>query len=307
MISDKFKNNLLLFFRKMQIDLYLDYINKEYNTKLFGGGDLGKAIELLSLEFNNDYICTGSSGSGFDLINPNTKKIVEVKSCCTIQNSKCQNCNSKFNPLISDKCPFCGSSKIKSFTDSRFSINSAEFIRTYEKNLFDNFTLCWIYLDNFIKEKSELKIKMNWYKINFIDDLVDEKLKYFYNQYNNGSSTCNLLPNSYDFYKLNPDRLCEIIISLNFSNLDIEPYIENINETNLTTKISSNILKKSELPLFQSLKSYDNISETVDNYDFSKFMLYRDKNFGKERGDIRFNQEKILTNLNKNLKKSFDN
>jgi hypothetical protein len=165
---DNWNDNLNLISKILQIELNLEYNNIEYNVNVFGGSGIGKFMELLALEFNKGYVSSGSGGMGFDLVNHKTNKIVEVKSCCTIQNATCQNekCKAKFNSLFIKECPLCKSKKYKLADDSRFGINADEFLREYNKNYFDNFTLGHLYLDNYNEYTKNINIKIDWFKIN---------------------------------------------------------------------------------------------------------------------------------------------
>ena len=296
-ISNFYNNNLYIISKILQLELCLEYKNISYNTNIFAGSGLGKLIELLALEFNKGYVNSGSGGSGFDLINFKTKKIVEVKSCCTIQASTCQECKIKFSPLFSDKCPNCKSNKIKNTNDSRFGINAEEFLREYNKGYFDNFTLCHLYLKNYDKTNNIIKIQLDWFKIDFSNKKIKNiQLQYFINQKEKGrKANCNLLPNQYDFYKLCPLKICETLISI-----PINDYKKNVKcetkEVNYVPRISKKILYEKEYNKFENLKTYDNKTETADSIDFTLNIDYRKKNLGKERGNTRIGIDNIILN-----------
>jgi hypothetical protein len=104
---------------------------------------------------------------------------------------------------------------------------------------------------------------------------------------------CNLLPNSFDFYKLCPVKICEIDISFNVNNLKIEPKIIK-KYCDFIPRVTYNILTKSEQEKFKLLSSYDIKTNTSDTIDFTLNLDYRNKSLGKNRGDVRKNLDKIL-------------
>jgi hypothetical protein len=70
-----------------QIELNLEYLNPNKNVRV-SFSDIGTLGEMLAINLNPGYVGGGSAGMGFDLINFEKKKSIEVKTCCTIQNSK---------------------------------------------------------------------------------------------------------------------------------------------------------------------------------------------------------------------------
>jgi hypothetical protein len=284
-------NNLKNIVKIFQIEMYLEYNNIEYNANIFGGSGIGKFMELSALEYNKGYVSSGSGGMGFDLINRKTNKIVEVKSCYTIQNSTCNKCKTKFNPLFNKSCPNCKSTNFKIADDSRFGINAEEFLREFERNIFDNFTIAYLYLKNF--KDNIVNLGLEWFKIKFDNIKIrDTQLLYFKNQADFGRKAhCNLLPNSYDFYKLCPLKIANIDIIFQIDNIEIEPIIKK-QKCNYIPRIPINIFKKDVIEQFKKLKSFDN--ESADSIDFTLNIDYRRKSFGKERGNTRINLDKII-------------
>ena len=271
-----------------QLQLNLEYENKNSNIRL-SFKDIGAFCEFLSIDFYTGVIGGGSGGMGFDLVDLKKHKGIEVKSCCTIQNAKCNNCKYKFNDLFSKKCPICGNSNFKSISDSRFGIDAKEFLEQYNRNLFDSFICCHIFLDEHIQKNNTIIIKMHWYKIDFTNPkIINYQLKYFTNQLDFGKKAhCNLLPNSYDFYKLCPKDLCETRIEINYKNIYLEPVIKEkfFKGDYLTININDPAFTNMER---EKLKHFSK-SKIISVVDFTINMDYRQKNLGKNRGDTRAN------------------
>ena len=170
-----------------QIQLNLEYTKPEKNVRL-SFKDIGAFTELTAINYLNGYTGSGSGGMGFDLINYEKHKAIEVKSCCTIQNSVCNNCGTKFNSLFLDKCPKCNLNNFKEMSDSRFGISAIEFLDQFEKGFFECFYLCYISLIEYNKETSKIDIQLEWFKIDFSNDkLKDIQLEYFITQKENVS------------------------------------------------------------------------------------------------------------------------
>ncbi len=272
-----------------QHQLYLEYIDPSKNVKT-AFKDIGPFGELLAISYNPGYVGSGSGGMGLDLVNRKTKKSIEVKTCCTIQNSKCKNkdCEAKFNPLFHDKCPLCGSDG-KKIKDSRFSINAKEFLDQYNKGFFESFILFHVHENYHDNVNKKLFIKLFWYKIDFKNsETKDIKLNYFKAQAEKGKkTTCNLLPLSFDFFKLCPYLIDEIDVEIKYNDLSKDPVIKynKINQESLRVPIK--ILKIPEKDIFKGLSSFSLKDNTVDMVDFTLNIPYRKKNHGKERGDTR--------------------
>ena len=236
----------------------------------------------------------GSGGMGFDVINTKTKKALEIKSCCTIQNSKCLDCNMKFNPLVNTECPYCHSKNCKTMTDSRFGIDASELLRQIESDVFDSFVMWHLSLLNADYDNHLLKLQLEQFEIDFNNDDVKEiQLDYFRNQALKGKkSHCNLLPNSFDFYKLAPKKISHNIVELNYSDLNILPNVTTIDVQPM--KIHQSILRNKEKEMFTLLESYNKDDGTADIIDFTKNIPYRSKSFQKDRGDTVTNKYNIL-------------
>lgn len=281
-----------------QLQLNLEYTNKKSNTRL-SFKDIGSFCELLAANYNTDFVGCGSGGMGLDLMNYKTKKAVEVKSCCTIQNAICNNmvkdskgnfvkCGTRFNDLFNDACPVCGSKNFKKMDDSRFGINADEFLKQYKEGFFENFTMCYISLVNENKQKHTITIKLERFKTEFSDDKIRAiQLKYFQNQKELGKKDhCNLLPYSFDFYKLCPEKIDDFNININYNDLNTNPQIIKCEfEKNL--KVPLEKIPKKDIRDFTSLETYDQETKTADCKDFTLHLDYKKKNLGKERGDTR--------------------
>ena len=278
-----------------QIQLNIEYKNrKKQNTRL-AFKDIGPFCELLATDYNSGFVGSGTGGLGLDLVNYKTHKTVEVKSCCTIQNAICNDCGSKFNDLFNEKCPKCKSTNIKKIKDSRFGIDAKEFLRQFDNGKFENFTMCYISLLNQNKIKGELIIKLEWFKLDFNDlEIKDEQLKYFRNQVEHGRKPhCNLLPYSYDFYKLCPIKIDEKDVIINYKDINITPKVIDCKfKKNLCVPLS--LIPNAKKGAFMSLKTYLSQQKIADAKDFSKNIDYKIKSLGKKRGDTRKRVDEVL-------------
>lgn len=276
-----------------QIQLNLEYeYRKNQNTRL-SFKDIGAFCELLATYYNSGFIGSGTGGMGLDLINYTTGKTIEVKSCCTIQNAKCNNCGTKFNDLFNDNCPKCKSYDIKKITDSRFGIDAKEFLRQFNNGKFENFTMCYISLVDQDKQQNTITVKLEWFKVEFTDDEIKNiQLEYFKNQVNFGRKPhCNLLPKSYDFYKLCPTKIDDKNIIINYKNINISPEVVDCNfEKNL--KVPIDLIPKKNRDIFMALDSF--FDNCADAKDFTKNLEYKNKTLGKERGDTRRRVDEVL-------------
>ena len=270
-----------------QIQLNLEYTKPEKNVRL-SFKDIGAFTELTAINYLNGYTGSGSGGMGFDLINYEKHKAIEVKSCCTIQNSVCNNCGTKFNSLFLDKCPKCNLNNFKEMSDSRFGISAIEFLDQFEKGFFECFYLCYISLIEYNKETSKIDIQLEWFKIDFSNDkLKDIQLEYFITQKEKGKGHCNLLPYSFDFYKLAPTKISDIFVSFSISNLDDIPQIKEIQNNKPLRICIDKMHNQQERWLFEKLKTFDKQTQTADIVDFTLNIPYAKKNLGKLRGDTR--------------------
>ena len=280
-----------------QHQLHLEYINPKRNVRV-SFKDIGPLGELLAISYNPGYAGSGSGGMGLDLVNRITKKSIEVKGCCTIQNSKCENkkCRAKFNPLFHDKCPICNHDG-KKITDSRFGIDAKEFLGQYNMGFFDNFTLYHIYQISHDEINKKLSVGLAWYKIDFDNENIKNiKLDYFNEQAKRGRKPhCNLLPFSFDFYKLCPVLIDKVYIKLDYDDMAKDPIIKHERFVKNPLRVPISILKKNEKNLFKKLSSYSSSDKTADVVDFTKNIPYRKKTHGRERGDTRKNVYKSVT------------
>lgn len=306
------------------------------STRLFMDS-IGKHMESIALTCCNHFFgeadkyvfeASGTGGSGYDLINMKTHKGVEVKSCNLIQNVICS-CGRRYNPLINSTCPSCGSSNRIERKDTRFGIDAKETIRQVEKDLFDRFMFITVNSLNSDIEDGEVKLSLLIDTVSLSDNvyyeyidskgvntinLKDIRLEYFRNQLEKGSKAhCNLLPNSYDYYKLCPTRLCDIVISFNYKKtLDLRPIDVNIEVVNKELSIPKLILRKKEVESLDSFiesikeldaeffKDYVSDAYTDTSYDSSLFSIalpYRQKCLGKSRGDTTINKDESLVKI----------
>lgn len=280
-----------------QIQLNLEYGNISKNVRL-SFKDIGAFAEFLALDFCKDYTGGGSGGMGFDLLNRKTGKAIEVKSCCIIQNAKCNSCGAKFNDLFLNKCPNCESNNYSTPTDSRFGIDASELLNQLHEGYFDKFIMCCIKSNKHDINRHLLEIELEWFTVDFNDKLIKNKqLEYFINQKTKGKAAhCNLLPYSFDFYKLCPKKIHDATITLNYANLNKQPKVIE-KDCNFYVKVPISVMKNNvERELFKKLKSFDSKTQTADCKDFTNNIPYRNKNLGKERGDTRTNIYNALKN-----------
>ena len=280
-----------------QIQLNVEYKKPQKNIRI-SFKDVGPFCEYLALDFAPGYQGGGSGGMGYDLYNKSETKAIEVKSCCTIQNWKCKKCDAKFNNLFMDHCPDCGGNDFDVVGDSRFSINAREILRQYDKDIFGGFIFSHISEQEQIKSKNVLVVKVEWFKLNFDDDpdLKDIRLAYFINQRDKGAKdNNNLLPYSFDFYKLAPQKVCEMYININYADLNAKPKITK-KLTRSYPRVDGSVLRKKEYELFKKLDSFDPKTNTAEARDFTLNIPYRNKSLGKDRGDTRARLDKALKN-----------
>ena len=280
-----------------QIELNIEYMKPKKNVRI-SFKDVGPFCEYIALDYVKGYSGGGSGGMGFDLYNKLEKKAIEVKSCCTIQNAKCLNCGTKYNHLFLDYCPDCGSDKRKESQDSRFGIKAIETLNQNNKKIFGGFILSYVSKKEHNRNKKTLTISIEWFKIDFDDDeeLKKIRLDYFENQKKFGKKdTNNLLPYSFDFFKLSPLKINETIIKINYGDLNTTPKIFT-NNICYYPKVDANKLhlKNDEKNIFKNLTTYDAKTNTAESQDFTLNIPYRIKNLGKERGNTRANIYKNL-------------
>lgn len=273
---------LKLYGKIWQIQLYLEYKFRNYNiSSAFKG--VGAFGEIFAATYFDDFKGSGSAGSGMDLINTKWEKEIEVKTVVTFQPKKCKKCNFKFSALF-DSCTNCGEQKkIFTPTDSRFGINAKTLLDAIKKNIFYKLIGFHIYEKDHNKVTGELIFAIDAYDILSSDSTLD----YFKNQEEKSfkSHITNLLPLSYDFYRLNPKLFDQYIIKINYINIDEKLIITNpkVGDIRVPFSICKN---KNEKETFKSISSYDVETDTVSIEDFSKSFKLRNKNFNKPRGNI---------------------
>lgn len=290
-----------------QDELYIeDSHYHEYNDNVRHIMDsIGKEVESLALTvcnyfFGEGYEGSGSGGSGYDLINRKLGKGVEVKSCNLAQNVTCS-CNRKYNPIIFHACPTCGSIERKIPRDARFGIDAKETLRQLDKGTFDRFIFCKVELSETEVRERNVVFALSFSSVDFDDkELFNVKRDYFKNQVEKGSKPhCNLLPDSFDFYKLVPKKLIEVLVGIDFSKPSRESsdgvWVD-YREVPDNVRVPLNICKKAEKEIMKNLPSYDPLEGTVDCREFTLNVPYRQKSLGKDRGDTTINKDKTLSN-----------
>ena len=311
--TEKIKTNLLAelesklrdFAQLWRTELYTEkfhYINYNDSTRLFMDS-IGKQMESIALtscnfaysESGTDYEASGTGGSGYDLINIVTNKGVEVKSCNLMQNVICH-CGRRYNPVLYSSCPVCGCSSRIERKDTRFGIDAKETIRQIEKGLFDRFIFLTVDDVETDTLNSRVTISIAVDCVRFEDE-KDPRLDYFRNQLEFGSKAhCNLLPNSYDYYKLCPFRLFDITVSFSYDSIDNKDTDVVIQEIGDYPSVPLDILRKKEQEYIkETCSTYDGADNSVFCKEFSQVMPFRHKSLGKRRGDTTINKDATLT------------
>lgn len=210
---------------------------------------------------------SGGKGSGFDLTNGT--KANEVKTVCFCQPHKCKKCGSSV-PWTSNTCANCNSTELKTITDSRFGISAKAHVK-YK----DELETYWLVL---IEHDSEDIFKITVWTLKSDN-------KYFTNYINQqnkfASTTCNLLPYSYDFYMSNPIQRLQIHIRLPESHMD-DPSIVNMEYKDTEIEMPCSILTRPELS-----KLGLNASDTISISEANDILTCRPKTHGKKRGDTK--------------------
>lgn len=299
------ESKLCDFAQLWRTELYMEkshYINYNDSTRLFMDS-IGKQMESIALTSCNfaysdtgrDYEASGTGGSGYDLINIVTNKGVEVKSCNLMQNVICH-CGRRYNPVLYSTCPACGSSSRIERKDTRFGIDAKETIRQIEKGLFDRFIFLTVNNTDIDSLNSRVTISIAIDSVNFYGT-ADPRLDYFHNQIEFGSKAhCNLLPSSYDYYKLCPYRLFDISVSFSYDSINKKDTVVCIQEIGEYLSVPLDILRKKEQEYIkENCSTYNSGENTVFCTEFSQVMPFRHKSLGKDRGDTTINKDATLT------------
>ena len=323
-LMDELEDKLKHFAHLWRAELYTEkhhYLKYNDSTRLFMDS-IGKQMESIALttcnyffsDSGDTYEASGTGGSGYDLINVDTRKGVEVKSCNLIQNVICS-CGRRYNPVLSSTCPSCGSAVRTERKDTRFGIDAKETIRQCENDLFDRFIFAQIDATELNPATGHVTLSIGIDSVAFVENdcfLVDSKevdvnslrkrldprLEYFYNQLENGKKAhCNLLPNSFDYYMLNPVRLFNIQISFSYEAMR-DPIDVQIQAVNEYQRVPLEVCRKKEKELIRNtFVTYDPVTDTVMSSEFSQKMPWRKKNLGKERGDTTAHKDATLQRM----------
>lgn len=323
-LMDELEDKLRHFAHLWRAELYTEkhhYLKYNDSTRLFMDS-IGKQMESIALtacnyffsESGDSYEASGTGGSGYDLINIVTRRGVEVKSCNLIQNVICS-CGRRYNPVLSATCPCCGSAVRTERKDTRFCIDAKETIRQCENDLFDRFIFAQIDATELNPATGLVTLSIGIDSVKFEDNdsycidpetldvkthraKNDPRLEYFYNQAENGKKVhCNLLPNSFDYFKLNPVRLFNIQISFSYEAMK-DPISVQIQAVNEFQRVPLEVCRKKEKELARNtFLSYDPVSDTVSGFEFSQKMPWRTKTLGKDRGDTTAHKDETLQRM----------
>lgn len=242
-------------------------------SKAFKGvGDFGE--ELTIYLFEKSIGSASKGGCAFDNIelnddDENTKKEIkiarEVKCCCQIQPKKCKKCTKKA-PYFQEVCLYCKSNDFDKVHDSRYGIDSKAQIQ-YNDYIKEYILIHITYND----ETNNVNMKV--FKIKSDNEYFQGYIK---NQYENSkSTTCNMLPNSYDFYLSGPIMLLDYDISE--KNIITKNYFDLLNDKKVF--IPTSIFKKQEkidlnIDLNAEYILYDDMK---DNFALRKKQLNKDR------------------------------
>lgn len=268
----------------------LDFIANERKNILFektqnlnlskafkGVGDFGE--ELTIYLFEKSIGSASKGGCAFDNIELNDEKdntqndkkkeikiAREVKCCCQIQPKKCKKCTKKA-PYFQEVCLYCKSVDFDKVHDSRYGIDSKAQIQ-YNDYIKEYILIHITYND----ETNNVNLKV--FKIKSDNEYFQGYIK---NQYENSkSTTCNMLPNSYDFYLSGPIMLLDYDISE--KNNITKNYFDLLNEKKVF--IPTSIFKKQE----KIDLNIDLNAEYVLYDDMKEHFALRKKNLNKDRG-----------------------
>jgi hypothetical protein len=123
--------------------------------------------------------------------------------------------------------------------------------------------------------------------------IIDIQLQYFQDQIKFGKGHCNLLPFSFDFYKLNPQKISEVIISFPVNNLEIKPKVSE-KKMHRFLRVPLSKIPSEFIQEFKKLKTFSAITNDAEAIDFTINIPYKHKSLGKKRGDTRGKVYKIL-------------
>lgn len=229
------------------------------NSLAFQGIDVfGQTLgSMLSGMYGN-----GGKGSGFDL-SDRKESAAEIKTVCLCQPWRCTKCK-KRSPWTSTSCVHCAHEVLEQMNDSRFGIKADAHIK-YKDSLKNYYLIAIEHLENSDYGITAWRIDCDNPYFNL----------YVNKQHESGSTTCNCLPYSYDFYMSGPTRLLKAKMVLN-ENLKVETDLTEVKE-----KVPIKCLQKKELK-----KVSEHVSDNHICYDVAKDMLsIRNKTHGKSRGE----------------------
>ena len=248
-----------------QIDLSL-----ESNLDLFIG-DSGNMGELLG------YFITGkkgkaSAGSGFDLYDPETNKADESKLAVNVRGSYCnpkQNgCGKRYLFWNKPEICTCGN-KLTRDGGSRFGIDAAAAVE-YHSQL-ENYILQIIDPVEYTKDNRKFI-----YRAFLIKSDNKSFMEYTENQYYNATSNnCNLLPDSYDFYRAQPIKVVELLIDLDADTIEVIKF--DVDNT-IPEEMDLKVLRSKELIKYNQL-----IQKGIT--DLNILFPLRNKALNKNRGE----------------------
>jgi hypothetical protein len=233
------------------------------NVPIAFSGEIGRFGELICGIIANKHGCGSKGGCGFDLVDKGGKAD-EVKTICFIQPKSCNSCDSKV-PFFQPTCTICGGADFRYIRDSRAGINVVEHFKYLKQ--FENY---WFVIIDFVNEQIDIKI----YKIRARTKYFEQLLM---NQYQNSkSTTCNIIPYSYDFYAIGPIRICEILMSQD--KIDITLNLDNTTHEEFSCSVLSS-RERDEYCIARDI-------ETVPYQEIESKLKVRKKTLGRARGNL---------------------
>lgn len=232
------------------------------NSMAFQGVDVFGQV-LMSL--HTGMYGNGGKGSGFDLSN-RKDTAAEIKTVCLCQPWRCEEVGcKKRSPWTSEACVHCGSRRLERMDDSRFGIGAGAHMKYKD-------ALKTYYMVTIDQVSGDLYEVRAW--------AIDCGNQYFQDyiqaQYENGGSTVNCLPGSFDFHMSGPTRILTAQLSLGET-----PAVVSIDETAFVEPVPESCLKKHEKELVVG-----DLKDGCVVYDVAKEKLtHRKKAHGKARGD----------------------
>ena len=254
--------------------------NKNISFAFDGLGTYGELFALLQYPKSKG---SGSKGGcAFDnkeTNNDGSIKITREIKFVSLDGSKiCKNklCETKA-PCFQTKCIECDGTMFRHPKDSRWGISAKEHIKyhtaKYKLNEYILYKSEYNFIDN--------SINLQCFKIMSSNDYFNN---YINNQYNNGKgNTCNLMPNSWDFYLSAPSELFNIDIYKDGSIRETNWHLNNNTPMKVPKKL---IIKNKKYCNYEYKEETDIPDEGIEYDSIISFCSIKKKSHGKSRGNV---------------------